>query len=272
VVLESVQSCPACGDPSEKVVAERLDEESAYLECEACGLQFLRPTPAGTPVFQDFAGYARALQAEVAAGSPVEETLTPGEKVMLSWLERDVPQGKAVLEVCCESGRFLLALRERAYRPYGTDPLESHVEAVRDGGLPAWLGVVEDVPEDWPQPAAVVLLESLVRFPDPAQVVGRIRERFPEAALYLSAPSARRSLKLPEFDRRLAYPPHHLTRWSKRSLERLLEGAGYRARCTTLKVSLNWPTRRGMFGNTLALVLRLTGEGEYAFLAVGRPR
>jgi hypothetical protein len=156
----------------------------------------------------------------------------------------------------------------------GMDPLSRPVAMLREKGFTAAVGLAEDYPADWPEPAAVVLLESLVRFPGPTELLRSIHRRFPHALLCCSVPSPRRSLKVPEFDRRVDYPPHHLTRWTPTALRKALEQAGYRGTCAVAHVDLgrrgaSWRSRilRRLFG----LFLRMTGEDEYSLIGMGWP-
>jgi hypothetical protein len=263
-------ACPACGAGAAGI-AEPLDGGAAFLACSACGVEWVHPAPAA-PIFVDFTDAGVAMFAGFRAGEPIHEAMTPNERLVLTELRGAVKPGRAVLELCCESGRFLAALREAGLHPLGADPLPRPAPMLRAEGFHAVQGGPAEVPRDWPEPDAVVIVESLVRFPDPVALLAATRARFPRAALHLAVSSPRQSLKLPEFDRRHNYPPHHLVRWTERGLARAMERAGYSAKTRTTRASLNWPNRRGAFGNTLAMVLRAAGQAEYSFVAVGTPR
>lgn len=265
-----MRRCPACA-AAPSGVAEALDGGAAYLRCGGCGVEWVDPVPEGTPVFVDFTDAGRVMFGELRAGEPLAGMLTANEALTLAALRRGARPGAAVLELCCESGRFLAALRGAGFRPLGADPLPRPIEMLRGEGFEVARGGPADVPAEW-SPDAVVLVESLVRFPDPVALLAEVRARFPRAVVHLAVSSPRQSLKLPENDRRHNYPPHHLVRWTARGLAAALERAGYSARARTTRAWINWPNRRGMFGNTLALVLRATGQAEHSFLATGTPR
>lgn len=267
------RACPACLAENRATVAEPLATGSFH-RCGRCGMQYVDPLPAGVPVFMDFTDAGRIILSKIEQGEPMADLLTPNERVMLRWLRRHLPGGAPVLELCCESGRFLAALRHAGFTPLGMDPLPRPIGMLEERGFSVHTGSVEDYPKDWPEPAAVVLLESLVRFPFPVQVLRTIHERFPHARLCLSVPSPRRSLKVPDFDRRVDYPPHHLTRWTPRAVVTVLRNAGYRGACRVVHIRLHW-TRGAWTLRILkvlfAVYLRLTREADYSLLGYGTP-
>jgi hypothetical protein len=267
-----LRACPACGFISEKPVAEDLGTES-FLLCPECGLQHVCGIDNAVPVFQDFSQATAAMSA-CAGGNGGGLRLTPNERTVLAWLGRNVHRHSPVLELCCESGRFLMALRSSGFEPLGMDPLASHVEVLRAEGITVAHGAVDSYPDGWPEAKAVVMLESLVRFPNPAGIIEGIRRRFPSAFLCVSVPAPRRSLKVPEFDRRLDYPPHHLTRWTRPALKRLLARAGYRSRSWVCHVRMNWnqgSLKKRLLRIAFAASLRLLGEFDYSICAIGLP-
>jgi hypothetical protein len=266
--------CPACRSISNKPVAEKL-ESGAFILCSECGLQYVDPPAGSGPVFQDFAEAGRALFSGLETESAVRQVLTPNERTVLGWLGRALAPGAPVLELCCESGRFLLGLKSGGLEPFGMDPLAGHVEMLDRRGFSVKCGWVESYPGDWPSPRAVVLLESLVRFPEPIGLLEGIRQRFPSTPICLSVPSPRRSLKVPEFDRRLDYPPHHLTRWTPRAMLMALEHAGYNGRCRMSHVQIKWwkgSLKKKLLKAAFATTLRLVGESEYSICATGWPQ
>jgi hypothetical protein len=110
----------------------------------------------------------------------------------------------------------------------GLDVGESNVAVLREKGFRCATAEVGAYPAGWPEPRAVTLFEVLEHLPDPLALLGAVRERFPEAPLVLSVPSPRRWTRLGG-ERDLAdWPPNHLTRWTRESLERALRQVGYR--------------------------------------------
>jgi hypothetical protein len=176
-----------------------------------------------------------------------------------------------LLEICFESGRFLAHLRHEGYQTFGVDPISNHVRNLADKGYTVALGLVEELPKDWPEPDAVIMLESLVRFPKPVRLLTSIRERFVMSPLIVSVPSPHRSLRVPEFDRRTDYPPHQLTRWSRKALVEALGKAGYVSKCVTVRVDLSKYNINPLLKKAAEIGYRILGESEYSYLAIARP-
>ena len=265
--------CLICPEETDAAVVETLENSSIH-QCTACGLQYVTPVPDNVPVFADFTEDGLALLSSLGKGDSIDAALTPNERAVLRWLQRHIPPNAPILELCCESGRFLAALQRHGFKPLGMDPLPSHVAMLQTQGFSVRAGYVEDYPTGWPEPAAVILLESLVRFPEPVSLLRGVRKRFPQALLCVSVPSPRRSLKVPEFDRRADYPPHHLTRWTPKALTTALQSAEYRGGCRLVHVDLKWrtePWERKILKILFGVFLRLAGESEYSIVAIGRP-
>lgn len=267
------RACPVCFKETATTLVESLENCSIH-QCTICGLQYVESLPANIPVFDDFTDSAEAFFLSLEAGNRIYVSLTPNERSVLQWLQGHIPANASILELCCESGRFLAALQKYGFKPIGMDPLPRPIAMLGEKGFTVQVGFVEDYPQHWPEPAAVILLESLVRFPAPVEFLRTIYQRFPQAPLCLSVPSPRRSLKVPEFDRRVDYPPHHLTRWTPKAILTALENAGYRGKCEVVHVDIHW--RRGSWRLRIlkflfALSLRLIGESEYSIVGIGLP-
>ncbi|HEX8432012.1 MAG TPA: hypothetical protein VF625_12015, partial [Longimicrobium sp.] len=128
-------ACPACGAGAAGI-AEPLDGGAAFLACSACGVEWVHPAPAA-PIFVDFTDAGVAMFAGFRAGEPIHEAMTPNERLVLTELRGAVKPGRAVLELCCESGRFLAALREAGLHPLGADPLPRPAPMLRAAGFHA---------------------------------------------------------------------------------------------------------------------------------------
>ena len=111
------------------------------------------------------------------------------------------------------------------------------VQLLRQRGFEVGCGSLEVVPSNW-CPEVVTLFEVLENLPDPAGFTAQIRQRFPSASFIVSVPSPKRWTKAGTHRDPADYPPNHLTRWNRDSLERMLAAAGY----TSVRVSFPMPS------------------------------
>ncbi len=249
----------------------------AYFECPESGVQFVNPVPAVSPVFPDFAAYGDELLTQLRTDrTPLAADTPPVERHALAWARRHLPPGAPVIELFSECGRFAWQLRDAGFEVRTADPLASHVAVLRRHGFPSEHSLCPDG-TDGPPPAAIFILESIVRLPQPRRFVEDLRRRFANAHLYVSAPSQRRSLKLPGVRQRAGYPPDFVTRWTAAALRSLLVHSGYEAEGATVTPMLTRLTPRGRFKRRLFVLawttlLRLGGEYEHSVVAWGRPR
>jgi hypothetical protein len=240
------------------------------------GVEFLDPQPANVPVFPDFSAYGDELFAK--SRSAVLETIQPNERFALAWAKRHLSAGAPVVELFAESGRFAWLLRDAGFRVHVADPLASHAAMLGRHGLPSVQALCPDSTTAWPEPAAVFVLESIVRLPRPRAFVEQVRTRFPGAKIFLTAPSPHRPLKLPLINNRGGYPPDFMTRWSAPALGALLKHAGYEtvveAAITPMLTRLTSRTRpkRLLFNFGWSTLLRLAGEYEFSVSAWSAPR
>ena len=209
------------------------------MECGRCSLQYT------DPLHYDEAAYRRAYSTDAgseaayvpsvqwarelsAGGEEAEWLISAAQRRALAILEGELGPGAPVLDVGCGTGWFLVCGRRRGWEMSGLDVGESNVTVLREKGFRCATAEVGAYPAGWPEPGAVTLFEVLEHLPDPLGFLAEVRRRFPEAPLVLSVPSPRRWTRLGG-ERDLAdWPPNHLTRWTRESLERALRQVGYR--------------------------------------------
>lgn len=246
-----------------------------FLRCPKTGLEWLHP--AGEEVFPDFAGWAEEMHRAGEAGTFASMT-PPFERAALAWTRQYVPPGAEIVELFAETGRFAWQLRRGGYRPLLADPLGSHVSMLNRHGFEARQArTPEELPAGWINPAAVFILESLVRLQDPLRLLDAVRNRFPNALLYVTVPSPRRPLKLPDNHFRSGYPPDFKTRWTLPALRLAVAQAGYDVRARTITPGLitavppaRW--KRRLFNVAVNALLWVNRELEFSYAAWGRPR
>lgn len=181
------------------------------LRCRHCDLRWYANAPAGDSKFyeslQQHAWYYQAEKPEYTFAAP------------------HVPAGSKVLEVGCGKGAFAAYLRNCTYRG-----LEFNQQAVLDGralGLEIENKDLEAEAKDRPAFYDVVChFQVLEHVPEPLKFIQSCVSVLRSGGfLMVAVPAEDSFLHLAE-DCFLNMPPHHLTRWSDRALERLIRRAG----------------------------------------------
>lgn len=263
-------SCPVCLTPNEVLLVEKV-KQGQIIKCGICEVQFVVPLPSNVPVFVDFSLAGKEILANLNRKNNINKFVTPTEKAILKIINNKLKKGAVVLELCFETGRFLKSLLLNGFMPLGLDPIQNHVDLMNQALIKTKLGLLEEIDKSWPEPNAVVLIESLVRFPEPLILLKRIRELFPNSLLLVTVPSSRRSLKAPGYDRMLNYPPDHLTRWNQKSLSIALKNSGYSSTIKKIYIDVNSLEVPWVIKKIIKMLYILFGEGDYSFLAIGKP-
>ena len=238
--VRTLDRCVACGGAALHALPLRYEFRGSFplVECEHCGLRFLRVQPAGE-------GLAALYSAEYferdfrcgrsEAGSFSEAAFRSENQNLLAAFERLGPRG-SLLEVGCASGWLLKQAEERGWRVQGVELSAAAVAHARSLGLEVFHG---DLPAA-ALPAGsfdlVYMGDVLEHVPDCGAVlreVARVLKR--GGHLYLRGPTTTNSLA-----RRLALalyratgrvivlrePPYHLWEFTAGPLEHLFESAG----------------------------------------------
>jgi len=264
---------PISGHEVHAVAAEWLPG-CAYFRCRQTGLQWLDPIPPGAPVFPDFSRYADG-QLDAASPETIVLSMPPNEIVGREWVQKELQPAAKIVEFFAETGRFACWLRFSGYRVYLADPLDAHVAVLRKHGFPAeQTADPADIPREYCDADAVIVFESLVRLKDPGKFIRAIRDNFPKAKIFLTAPSMRRSLKVHGVDRRCGYPPDFLTRWTVPALRALLQANGYNARAKAITPQLfaRWNEQtlaRKLYLLLMVPLMFLSKEYEFSVSASG---
>jgi 2-polyprenyl-3-methyl-5-hydroxy-6-metoxy-1,4-benzoquinol methylase len=214
-------TCPICGGGGPFPSAERHGR-FALRWCRACDLQFADPMEeAGRSFYEREALYTGA------------ETLYTSPRV-LQWDQRrflaDRPHpGGVLVDVGCGTGYFAAAARDAGYRVIGLDWSRPQLETARRRyGLTDLHAVTlaEYVERTTPGSTDVVTaFQVLEHVADPLAFLGQARALLaPGGALAVGVPHAH---AWSIFRHPLDAPPNHLTRWSRRSLTRALDRAGF---------------------------------------------
>jgi 2-polyprenyl-3-methyl-5-hydroxy-6-metoxy-1,4-benzoquinol methylase len=205
------------------------------LRCPSCGLEFSHPLASApdesqiAEIYEDrpqFVGqYIGWFHREFLAANPS-------------------PQG-TLLDVGCGTGDFVRLSISHGYRATGIDPDSRAIEAGRrfHGGIPLCaMGAAEFFAQNDRQYDVITFFEVLEHLEDPRRFVETVKHHLADRGwIALSVPNNDSPLLglYRKVTRIIDYPPHHLTRWSKRTMTFLLESAGFEiVRVVTLRPSL----------------------------------
>ena len=236
----SIQSCVACG--SERWVATERWQSYQLATCSECGLTFtVNPdyragryvviyegASGDIPVPEEqryvYAQPEQRLKMENLAFWTPPPRLTPAEKGALKWLTMHAPKHALVIDCGCGVGRFQRALQRAGFQGLGVEVSDALVASLNRCGLTAIKGEVPDFPWDGAEPYAITFFEVLEHLPDPAEVLLRLRVRFPRSAILASVPSPCRASLLCYGQREaIDFPPHHFLRWTPRALQTVFQ-------------------------------------------------
>ncbi|HXT52478.1 MAG TPA: class I SAM-dependent methyltransferase [Thermoanaerobaculia bacterium] len=230
----STPACGSCGgawsDDPEGSATPRLvwvKDDYRIVECPHCGVLATSLPAAFDPAavysrdyFQggDAVGYADYLGSEAALAAEYAARLA---------VVRSHVAGGRLLELGCATGGFLAAARA-CFEVQGLDVSAFAVEEARKKGLDAAVGSLEAA-ELAPFFDAIVAFDTIEHVTEPRRVAARAFELLrPGGCLVLSTGDAGSLLaRLSGRRWRLLTPPHHLWFYHRRSMKRLLRGAGF---------------------------------------------
>lgn len=188
------------------------------LLCRRCSLRFAWPMVPGSVEYYRWVEASRHYYVPARWEWPV----------IRSHMTRFLPAGE-VLDVGCGDGAFASLLeRESDRKVVGLDTNPDAIERCRARGLEAHLGLPEDFLGRAPERrfAAIVFSHALEHVGDPAGLIGSALEALGEnGRLYASVPYSPQVVEHAAYDPS-NLPPHHLTRWNRRSLLALAERFG----------------------------------------------
>ena len=188
--------------------------------CERCGHMQLDPLPAEDEL--------RRAYGAAGPDDYVDEEL--GQRAtasrLLERIERHTERGR-ILDVGCWLGFLLAEARDRGWEPVGVEPSEAAAAWARERfGLEVAVGGVDDVP---PGPFnAVVMGDVIEHLIDPAAALERIGSGLaPGGVLALALPDSGSRLARLMGRRWWSVIPTHVQYFTRASITRLVEGAGY---------------------------------------------
>lgn len=203
-------TCPGCGHRSRAPVVGR---RGGYrlLRCGSCDLVFAGPMSVPDGFYRHYEEDTNIWRWEFGA-----------------FLDRRLCAGGRLLDVACGDGTFLLRAREAGYEVTGLDASEHRIPRAQARGLPRIVcGTAERFAGTWAGRFDVVTcFHTLEHAADPSAFLAVLcRFARPGGLIVLGVPNAQRfvaRLRHEAWD----YPPHHLTRWTPRSMQVFLQRQG----------------------------------------------
>jgi len=211
--------CPLCNETEKAVLKEVVNEFNIFY-CRGCELEFADPMKNPGENW-----YETEYKFSSWEGR---------EYLLLGWrhykfLEDPPFRGGMLLDIGCSNGDFLLAARDKGYEVYGIDFDRKAIELGRKkfNLKNLFCGTIEDFRNSNPDKKfdVITFFEVLEHLDRPLQFIESTKKILkPDGYIAFSVPNRERWIKDSVwFD----YPPHHLTRWSRKSIRKLLEKTSF---------------------------------------------
>jgi SAM-dependent methyltransferase len=227
-------SCALCGSTRHRALFEGRDwlygqtVQAEILQCDECGLVYLWPRPARP---QDY--YPDEYAPHVGPRDSADIAYSAGHRQGLLRKARLVSQygSGPLLDVGCAAGDFLAVVQGLADRPlWGTDISDRAVRRARQRfGINAWVSTVPPLSLPDESVSVVTLWHVLEHLPQPLAALRDIaRVLRPDGVLVLACPMVD-SWEAGLFGRYWAGydAPRHLFAYSRQTLPRMLQNAGF---------------------------------------------
>ena len=217
--------CPACG--SRRFRPRFSGKGCTFVACRDCRLVYQNPQPR----FADLKGrYGQAyFEYEIRNEANFHHLMELGlQDIGFERLTRGLAAGRAFLDVGCATGMLLEGLRARGWRVQGVDLCRESAEFAARRGVPVFAGTLEQAgfPEAGFQ---VVHFSHLIEHvPSPTAFLAEVRRVLaPEGFAVVTTPNVDGlQARLFAGGWRSAIADH-LTLFSRRTLRRMLERAGF---------------------------------------------
>lgn len=227
------ESCPICGRSSQKLPVEHGKDYTMY-RCSYCGGDFAR-TALSVDYHDEYRRDKGSREGyKFRAILETEQQFKDFKlfvcfKRALEFLKASSAKGK-LLDVGCGVGVFPKLAEELGLEVYALDPAGYAIRYARENfGLKNTVaGTIDDIPPTWRTFDCITAFEVLEHLEQPRDLVKKIyRLLVPGGYFMMSVPN--RDRLAAKFRRRDSwdYPPNHLTRWSKDTLNLFLNDLGF---------------------------------------------
>jgi SAM-dependent methyltransferase len=217
--------CPICKKGKEfGFIMDFLKEKYCYslFQCSECGVQFWEPRKnPGEAWYQD--------------RNPYEIINLVGHKVYRGYhkkfIERSkkLPKGLKILDIGCGAGEFIAELEKLGFEVFGIDFDKKAVQIAKNN-----FGLKNIFPEsldeflerkDFEKFDIITFFEVLEHMDNPVTFIENLQKALkPDGKIIFSVPSRERFLVN---SNKWDFPPHHFTRWEKKSIENIFSKHGF---------------------------------------------
>lgn len=216
--------CSICGSEKTSLLTDL--GECTFNHCLKCGVDFTDPMKAGDDAYYEAFYGAEAPEYGDEKKWEFEEFLKDADKLGL--------KGN-LLDVGCGSGFFLKLAKSRGFNVFGIDFNGEAIHyAVEKLGLNnVAVGEIFDIPKFFPDIKfdAVVMFHVLEHLEDPNKVIAYLKTLLAmNGVIVVALPNRERTTLKFNFRKKREgwdYPPHHLTRWDKKSLTSFFKQNGF---------------------------------------------
>lgn len=247
----SETDCPACRSPEYQPLfydrnrRDNIDCSGAYVQCKKCSLVYLRERPPWEEIVKFYssldeqqtanAGVADVVELRRQAEKPVPKWKRILRKIRFrphSWPLEPIPEGsKRLLDLGCGSGAKLVEFYQRGYEVWGVDVGEDTIRLCREL-LPQGHFIQGELQEaDLPDGYFdyIRIDNAMEHVPNPKEVIIECRRLLCEGGqVMVYVPHGRSlSMQLMKGNSISAWIPFHLQLFTRKSLYRLLEDAGF---------------------------------------------
>ena len=226
----SLRVCPNCGSPRYRL--RYVEPPFQVVTCRQCGLTYLGNPPDEAHLYDTYYPEAERAAADYRADSPYPELAERYaiNQQRMNWLKRWKPNG-TLLDIGCGQGHFLRTAGEHGYSASGMDVSESAVEyAVREFGVRASVGEIENLLTDGTQYDLITLWHVLEHFVNPFETLRQVRGLLRDGGrCFIEVPNLH-SLKFMLAKQKWEgtnHPHYHRTFFSAATLRRALRDTGF---------------------------------------------
>ncbi len=198
--------------------------DSRVLKCGSCGLAYLFPKPDADYLYKAYETMEDSLYLREEKGR------AKSAKALLSKLSRIKKAGR-LLDIGCASGIFLNEARRLGWEVYGVELSSWAVNYAKNNfGISIYQGKLKDAKFPSRYFDLVVMLDSIEHLMDPLDCLieaGRVLRD--DGLLFVSTPDIESFLSRLMGKRWLGIKQSHLYYFNKRSISKMLNGAGFKA-------------------------------------------